>query len=356
MHMPHMSTAICPQNERGNIPMDRKEMRHLLIEALSTKLGDGFIITINEVLKNNFKSDALTIMRKGDNIAPAIYLEPCYRELENGAGIDSITEKILEALSSVPENILGNISGCVSGGRLGNRSGSISGCIDIRPYLELEKVRDKLFVELINASLNRELLDDVPHMPFLDDFAVIIRCITLGDTDTDGNTDGTTDGTTVTSFIVHNSLLKLWGADFNELLPVAVQNMRRLFGIELKSMDEVIAELMSDMQTPTKPNTTESNSNMDMWVLSNRNKVFGASVILFDDVLKDFAEKHGSFIIIFSSVHEALLIPSADDSDIDEITQVNQEINADQLLAEEVLGTHAYYYEKGKGFCKNKNL
>lgn len=354
--MPHMSTAICPQNERGNIPMDKKEMRQMIIEALSTKLGDGFIITINEVLKNNFKSDALTIMRKGDNIAPAIYLEPCYRELENGAGIDSITEKILEALSSVPENILGNISGCVSNSRANSRASSrpisISGCIDIRPYLELEKVRDKLFVELINASLNRELLDDVPHMPFLDDFAVIIRCITLGDTDT----DGTTDGTTVTSFIVHNSLLKLWGADFNELLPVAVQNTRKLFGIELKSMDEVIAELMPEMQAPTKPNPAEADSDMDMWVLSNMNKVFGASVILFDDVLKDFAEKHGSFIVIFSSVHEALLIPSADDSDIDEITQVNQEVNADQLLAEDVLGTHAYYYEKGKGFCKNKNL
>ncbi len=90
-------------------------------------------------------------------------------------------------------------------------------------------------------------------------------------------------------------------------------------------------------------------------MLSNKKKVFGASVILFDDMLKDFAERHGNFFVIFSSVHEALLVPSEDDSSLDEITLMNLEVN-EQLLAEEILGTRAYYYEKGKGFCTNKNL
>lgn len=51
-----------------------------------------------------------------------------------------------------------------------------------------------------------------------------------------------------------------------------------------------------------------------------------------------------------SSIHELLLIPTPDDSNIDEITKMNQQVNEEQVGIEEVLGTKAYYYSKDRGF------
>lgn len=45
-----------------------------------------------------------------------------------------------------------------------------------------------------------------------------------------------------------------------------------------------------------------------------------------------------------------LLIPTPDDSNIDEITKMNQQVNEEQVGIEEILGTKAYYYSKDKGF------
>lgn len=67
-------------------------------------------------------------------------------------------------------------------------------------------------------------------------------------------------------------------------------------------------------------------------------------------MLEDFADAHGSFYVIFSSVHEVLLIPTTDSSDIDFLSRINQEVNVSEVMQDEILGTKAYYYAKGKGF------
>ncbi len=77
---------------------------------------------------------------------------------------------------------------------------------------------------------------------------------------------------------------------------------------------------------------------------------FGAATVLFDDLLKDFAEKHGSFYVIFSSVHEVMLMPMNDKSCTETLTRINQAVNAN-MPEIEILGTKAYCYCKGKGFA-----
>ena len=92
------------------------------------------------------------------------------------------------------------------------------------------------------------------------------------------------------------------------------------------------------------------NSQNYMWALTNRQSLYGAAAVLSENILKDFAEKHGSFYVIFSSVHEVLLVPTPDDSNISTITEINQHINATQVRADEILGTKAYFYSKDVGF------
>lgn len=69
-------------------------------------------------------------------------------------------------------------------------------------------------------------------------------------------------------------------------------------------------------------------------MLTNKKRFLGASTVLFDDILKDFANAYGNFSVIFSSVHEVLLLPTPDSSDLDFIPAINRSVNDTQVQAE----------------------
>lgn len=289
--------------------MDRKEMQHLITEALSRRLGDGFQICIQQVFKTNLKLDGLTILREGENTAPTIYLDPYYKDLENNMPLDGIADGILSDYSHAKRH---------------------SGRFDISPFLDFNGAKDKLYVRLINRHLNTELLEDVPHRLFLDDFAVTVRCLV----------ESPDIGTA--SFLVSSSHMKLWGINTETLLSSALKNTREKFGIKLESIDEILGGFAPELRLV--------DFEIPIWVMTNRQKTEGAAAILFEDVLEGFADAHGSFYVIFSSVHEVLLIPTTDSSDIDFLSRINQEVNVSEVMQDEILGTKAYYYAKGKGF------
>ena len=144
------------------------------------------------------------------------------------------------------------------------------------------------------------------------------------------------------SFMVHNSHLNIWQADSETVLSLAVRNTLAMHDVDLMPLGQLIRETF-----PASP--AGHSSDGGLWFMSNKQRYYGAAAVLHDDVLKSFAEKHGSFYVIFSSVHEVLIKPSPDDSDIDILTRHNQEVNA-ALSEEEILGTKAYFYQKGRGF------
>lgn len=295
---------------KGERRMNKEAMKQLIQEALTMKLGDGFQISIQKILKTNVKLDGLVIKQEGKSITPTIYLEPFYKDLENGKPLDDVVGSILQAYSRAdihPEHF------------------------DLTQISDFGRVKDMLYVQLINRHSNEELLQNVPHALFLDDFAIVVRCtvamLAAGSA----------------SFLVHNSHLAMWQTDHETLLSHALQNTREMFGVELVNMRDLIQEMIPDEASGSLPHCS-------LWVMTNNRQLAGAATALFDDVLKKFAEEHGSFYVIFSSVHEVLLMLTPDDSDIDVITRMNQEVNETQVDADEILGTKAYFYHKDRGF------
>lgn len=289
--------------------MNKEAMKQMILEALSKKLGDSFHISIEEVLKTNVKLDGLIIMKNGENIFPTVYLEPVYEALANGKSIDDAVSNILHTFENAKPYVEH---------------------FDINSLSDLDYAKDRLYVELVNRHLNKELLRDVPHSPFLDDFAVTIRCMVKA-----------TEEATA-SFLVHNKHLGMWQTDSETLLSYAIQNTRKMLGIDLQNINNAIRDLLPD-------SVTLDEAEGPIWVLTNKRMQAGAATVLFDDVLKDFAREHGSFYVIFSSMQEVLLVPTPDNSDIDTITQMNQAVNKTQAQ-ENILGTKAYYYSKDSGF------
>lgn len=107
-----------------------------------------------------------------------------------------------------------------------------------------------------------------------------------------------------------------------------------------------LEQLIREIYTAFQPEHSDCN----MWFMSNSKRYFGAAAVLSADVLKSFAKEHGSFYVIFSYVHEILLIPSDDASDLDTLTRQNQNVNATALEENDILGTKAYFYQKDRGF------
>lgn len=294
----------------------KEDMKNLIRESLAKKLGDDFNVTINEVLKTNVKRDGLTILKKGEYISPTIYLEPYYMRLIQKEDISNILDDIISIYEKA-------------------KADNSNTSFDVSLINDFNQIKNKLFVRLINKHMNKELLAESPFACFLDDFAVVPYCIV----------NMVEDG--IASFRVTNLHLEMWGIESNELIKIAIANTRELFGVELQSMRDVLFGMgaMEDVDLPF-PEVF----NPPMFVLTNKQKVDGAAVVLFDDVLKAFAKKHGNFYVIFSSIHEALLIPDDYKLDLEHLTSLNVEVNDTQVACDEILGTKAYFYDEEKGF------
>lgn len=283
--------------------MNKETMQQLIIKALQKELGDTYSIFIHEVLKTNLVLDGLSILKQGENVSPSIYLNSFYKDLESGIPI-----------TVVINNILNIYKQC-----------SFPGHLDVSKILDFNNVKNNLFVKLINKHLNEKLLENVPHTYFLDDFAITVHC----------KLNQIKEG--LVSFAITNDYLKTWNLTVPSLISIAKENTISLMGLDIENLSDSLQSM--HVQVPSLP----------IWVMTNRYMLNGAATVLNDNVLKEFAATCGNFYIIFSSIHEVLLIPSNDNLNIEMFTNLNQEVNASSLNKEDILGTKAYYYEKGKG-------
>ena len=86
-----------------------------------------------------------------------------------------------------------------------------------------------------------------------------------------------------------------------------------------------------------------------MFVLTNESNLFRAA--RNHGRPKSFCgttpRKHRQISIFFqSSIHEVILVPTLENSDYQELSEMVQEVNDTQLQDDEILSTHAYYYSR----------
>lgn len=120
---------------------------------------------------------------------------------------------------------------------------------------------------------------------------------------------------------------------------ICYQDLAIVFCIYQETQEEVMNKLLHSEQ-----------DNRPIYVLSNWAGVYGAACILYDDVLKDFSERIKSdMIVIFSSIHEVLLIPDQDDIDIEAVKEMVRTINSTEVGEEDFLTDEVYRYSRADG-------
>ena len=85
-----------------------------------------------------------------------------------------------------------------------------------------------------------------------------------------------------------------------------------------------------------------------LYVLSNQTGINGAICMLYDNVIKDFADTIGSDLIILpSSIHEVLILPDSHDQKYEMFRHMVRSVNAEDVPKEEVLSDEIYLYRRG---------
>ena len=92
--------------------------------------------------------------------------------------------------------------------------------------------------------------------------------------------------------------------------------------------------------------SSEICKNVPVMVLSNRMGMFGAAVILYPGILQEIADGvGGNLYILPSSVHEVLILEDTGKENPMSLREMVEEVNATQVLPEEVLSGTVYYYD-----------
>ncbi|MDE6053447.1 MAG: hypothetical protein K2G55_06755 [Lachnospiraceae bacterium] len=277
-------------------------------------------IRISDVKKNNGMTlKGITIVEDNNNLSPTVYLNDYYKAYISG------------------ETTFANVINDVIGTYHKNK---VKQNIDMRYLLDYEKIRQRIVYKLINAEKNKELLDDIPHIEYLD-LAIVFQCLVAQ------------EDTGIATILVHNVHQKLWGVSVEELYQAAQVNTQLHLGHEIKTMPEVLCEIMKAENTEDSDHSEymeEFFEDVQMYVLSNKNRVEGAACMLYPGLIQEFADKTGSSLyIIPSSIHELLLIPTDNDNNYAEIKGMIKEINDTQVSTQEILSYSLYFYDRQMG-------
>lgn len=284
-------------------------------DYINSNYEDYYASSIDTIKNNGVKYHGITINHGEDTVLPTIYLEQFLIEYLDGTEMPEIISKILEIDSSAREV---NIP-------------------DMSFFTDFHRIKDALFLKIINTEKNEELLSQVPSRKFLD-LSLVVYCDLSAFLEMNA------------TVLVKNSHLESLGISKEELFNVATNNTRNM-----KILKKDIAEVIMSMEKnrgAVVDNQPDFHSAYDkIYVMTNKDMVFGAVTMIFDDVLDEFImEKYSGVYIIPSSIHEVLLVPDLGNMDRDNLNSMIREVNLTSLLEQEILSFNAYYYSPKEGY------
>ena len=270
-----------------------------IIEKLAADSGNEISCVIQPVIKrNDISRTALHIESENNKSYPVVYLEDYYEMLQKS----SVEEIAIQIYQTLGENLVALSE------------------LEVQKLIERGSVEKFLTYRLINKEMNTDYLKDKVYRDFLD-LAVVYEI-------------GCSVGDNCGAIIVTKKLAEIIGYTENELYKIASANTPRKRPAKFMRLNEAIGI-----------DNVESDFNDPFIVLSNNEKVFGASVILYPGLEKQIYDMYGEAIIIPSSVHELLIINN--DLCADQLSSIVNEVNNTVVNREDILSYSIYKVSEG---------
>lgn len=291
--------------ERGN--MDFNVFIENIVDLLQKKMGRTYEIRVITVTKNNdVQITGVIVMARGDTISPTIYLEGFYEAYQEGTAMEVLVDRIIR----IYEEQMRDIN------------------LDMEFFRDFEKVRDRIFYKLISFDKNRRLLEDVPHYRWHDLAIVFYYAM---EEEMVGKA----------SITIHRHHMTMWGQSVDSLYQTAQKNMKEGMPELLLSMSQLFSQMTGI--------TIQEEDEIPMYVLTNRDKIYGAAALLYSERIRELADQmECDLLILPSSIHEVLLIPDDHVKGYDFYVKMVDEVNRTQVEPEEVLSYKLYRYSRKK--------
>lgn len=264
-------------------------------------------VRVQSITKNNgFEKHGVNIRNSDGNAVPVFYLDDAFHEYLAGKSVEEIVEEVIEFIKL-------------------HQSKNIS------IPTEYDDAKLNLYAQIVNRAANEELLKNVPHRLLADgELAVIVRVRV----DLDGDKG---------SYLVKNELLEHWMVTRDELIDHAISNTIAVEA-SFKGMGETLRETMGieiddEMISSLFPSEDEK-----MYVLTNPDKVFGASMLLNKDLLASIKERLGDYYIIPSSIHEVIIVPESAGVDLECLEQMVHDVNMSEVAPEDILSDRVFQF------------
>lgn len=254
------------------------------------------------IKNNNVERIGLTIHEAEVNISPTLYLEEFYQKFLDGETVFDLTYEIMDVYEEI----------------------RFEHSWELDHILDYETISDKIAFKLIHLRENLPLLQNVPFVRYQD---LVIVFYLLVDVNPCGS------GT----ILITNDMKKSWNVTVQDLYNAALHNTPQLFPADFRPMCCFVSELLDTTCT------YEDCCNNDMYILTNSAKQYGASVILYPNLLNEISEELGEdLFLIPSSIHEFIIIPCSCSPSKEELNQMVKEINKTELPDDEFLSDHIY--------------
>ncbi len=282
-------------------------------------LGGDAKITTKEVVKNNGVTYIGLLIQKGeDNVIPTIYMESFYRDYREGKELRDVIKEVTDVYYK---------------SRHQNK-------MDMEFFSDYTKVKDKIAYKLIHYGRNKEILSQIPHIPYLN-LAIVFYYICENDDLGRG------------TILIRNEYMKRWEVTTDILYKQASENMPHLLPCEWKTMEQIIMDMIGRDALCKEGIEFEEPDASAMYVLTNKTKIYGASCILYEGMLQKIWNKMGmNFYILPSSVHEVIIIPQTGNESAERLLNMVTEVNHTQVDEEEILADSVYFYSREKNYIE----
>ena len=202
-----------------------------------------------------------------------------------------------------------------------------------KEYFTGEYQTGGLAVAVCNAGMYSEELSDMPHEK-REDLALFYGIRVPSEKNSAGIA------------AIHNSQMKRWGISEEQLKKDAWANMRNEFPAVFQHIEDVIYG--SQKGISLEPGELDREvTDESLFVLSNREKVQGASSMFDETVMEKIAEKlDSSLVILPSSIHETIIMKETEDMDVDFIRETVMGANETVIEPEIRLSDEIYRYDR----------
>lgn len=294
--------------------MEMSVFSEMVCAAVRGELGKDYKVEAKRIRKNNgIFQEALLISCKGQTVIPNIYLGRFWEAYKSGIPFSVIVSRIVSIY----------------------RWDEPNDSMDIEFFRDYGAVRDGVCYRLIGRSENEDLLENIPHMEFLD-MAICFYYLF--------HAKGLREGI----IPIFNSHMEMWGVCREDLLRQAQANTPRLLPWECRALSEIVHETAEQAGYDIPPDQEDIARRIPMMVLRNQTKFHGAACILYPGVLEGIAAGVGNLYILPSSVHETILLKDDGRVCAGKLRQMVMEVNREQVAPEGVLTDSLYYYDSAR--------